>query len=192
MFFCLTHKQMLYNLIQLRDFTWHSTWALKRNAFLTVPAKRHLQGQQATLWSLVSRLARSLNGKLFMLEFIIPDQYITTAFQDWHSKHLLIISFSTTAKEWNKNPMQDKSLKLLHTGYIKTQTEGKETVRKWSKTPGGRPGCVMIPWGRYICTLNAECWTYIIHNLNSVPHEVRGWILIKANDIQIRKIFHVL
>lgn len=49
----------------------------------------------------------------------------------------MIISFSTTAKEWNKNPMQDKSLKLLHTGYIKTQTEGnseKMEQNTWWKT----------------------------------------------------------
>lgn len=52
--------------------------------------------------------------------------------------------------------MQHKSLKLLHIGYIKTETEGKETLRKGSKTPGGRSGHEMIPRGRYICTLNAE------------------------------------
>lgn len=68
----------------------------------------------------------------------------------------MIILFSKTGKEWNENPTQDKSLKLLHIGYIKTESEGKETPRKGSKKHG-RPGHVIIPRGRYICTLNTEC-----------------------------------
>lgn len=46
----------------------------------------------------------------------------------------MIILFSKTGKEWNENPTQDKSLKLLHIGYIKTESEGnteKREQKKW-------------------------------------------------------------
>lgn len=46
----------------------------------------------------------------------------------------MIILLNRTGKKWNKNPTQDKSLKLLHTGYIKTESEGKETQKRKQKT----------------------------------------------------------
>lgn len=168
MFFYLTHKQMLYSLIQLRDFTWHSPWALKRNAFLAVPAKKSLTALQTgamgnTRASSVQTgiklewQTRHAGGNL--ISILLP-------FKTDILINLLIILFNETGKEWTKTATQHKSLKLLHIGHIKADTEGKETLRKGSKTPGGRPGHVMIPRGRYICTLNAERWTYTIHNLN--------------------------
>lgn len=66
---------------------------------------------------------------------------------------LLIISFNKTGREQDKNPTQDKCLKLPHTGYRGKKTKGNTAKREQNQ---GRIGSVMVPMGNYTCTLNTE------------------------------------
>lgn len=111
MFFYLTHKQMLYSLIQLRDFTWHSPWALKRNAFLAVPAKKSLTALQtgamgntraSSVQTGIKLEWQTLHAGGNLISILLP-------FKTDILINLLIILFNETGKEWTKTAMQHKT-----------------------------------------------------------------------------------